>query len=128
MDFPKYLEDDQGNLLVFAPATQHVTMAIRTGGIFVSGGFMCASRTPKGKFFGESVSTKLLANKALDWSSLTWFQGVYDRQPIFGTDRELLAKAGAKDIQPTTWQDHDGLIFPSDGRLDNARLETFFLP
>jgi hypothetical protein len=128
MLYPKYLETEDRQLLVFPASETHSNIARAAGGRFISGGFVSAARHPRGKFFGESSSTRLMADRNLDWSGMTWHQGTLGKFPVFGTDAAMLTAIGAKSIRPAPFCDHEGLIFPSDGRIHPAKLASFFLP
>lgn len=128
MHFPKYLETEEGELLVFAPSQTHAAMALRSSRRIVSAGLAGAARHPRGKFFGESSSLHLAADRQLDWSNRAWFEGTLDKQPIFATSQELLAHVGADDIAIAEMLEHDGLFFPSSGRRPAPQLLSFFLP
>lgn len=130
MDYPKYLETAEGDLVIFSPSEQHRAIADRTSRRIVSAGLMCAAPgRPAGKFWGESVTLCLHANPRLDWAQRTWFEGALSpTSKVFCSNRELLQEIGAKEIAPAPWHEHDEIRFPSSGVTPDEEMANFFLP
>lgn len=128
MDFPKYIETQDGEIVIFPSEMQHVVVAKRLQSAAVSAGAVSASRHTRGKFFGESISLSLRANAQLDWSKRQWTMALFDKRPAFGTSITILSQAGASGFLPAELVDLDGIHFLSTRAHKPEIMLSYFLP
>lgn len=95
MDYPKYIEFEDGSVLVFSPILTHSDVARWVDKAAVSAGMACfpTIRRESYKFFGTSTSLGLDANKNLTLANPTWFGGLLKNDPwrsmVFSTNQAV---------------------------------------
>jgi len=123
----KYIELDNGELVMFSEAHQHGHMRNATGQEAISAGNVQAKRHRNGGFYGSSFSLRMDSNPALSWDRNELFAATYCRSKIFATSRAVLEEIGAENIRSAKITEHDGFMFPVGEGDSVEELYHFFV-